>query len=115
MGDHDRMEKLDAWGICPAVLDRMAELGMELIVVYDRSENAAYTTTREEVLEHGILCAFKPGALTTTCPWPGGRDGRARYSISAGRTGSWSSSGPSTASFHFSSEPIEQRRDSYEY
>jgi len=60
VGDHDRMDKLDAWGVCPAVLDKMGELGIELIVVYDRSEDATYTTTRAEVLEHGILRAFKP-------------------------------------------------------
>lgn len=60
IGDHDRMEKLDAWGICPAVMDKMAELGINLIVVYDRSEDATYTTTREEVLRYGILRSFKP-------------------------------------------------------
>jgi len=54
------MEKLDAWGICPAVLEKMKELGIELIVVYDKTEDATYITTRTEVLEQGILKAFKP-------------------------------------------------------
>ena len=59
-GDHDRMEKLDAWGVCPAVLEKMAELGIDLIVVYDKSQDATFTATRREVLERGILRAFPP-------------------------------------------------------
>jgi hypothetical protein len=59
-GDYDRMEELDAWGVCPAVLEKMKELGVDLIVVYDKTEDATFITTRREVLGHGILRAFRP-------------------------------------------------------
>jgi len=59
-GDHDRMEKLDAWGVCPAVLEKMEDLGIDLIIVYDKAQDATFTATRKEVLEQGILRAFPP-------------------------------------------------------
>ena len=78
ISEHDRMEKLDAWGVCTAVLEKMAELGIDLIVVYDRSEDVTYTTTRDQVLENGILRAFKPRGAYYHLPLAGWRKRRGK-------------------------------------